>query len=78
MQYNEIVSDTVSLPRHAVEVERPVIWNVMTVMWHFCINQATKRDFGITTEYISNERVWIFPLLLTGHAAEQTAEWLVI
>ena len=28
------------------QVERPVIWNVMTAMLRHCNNKATKRDFG--------------------------------
>ena len=38
-------------------VERPVIWNVMTAMLRHCNNNATKRDFDITNDYISNENV---------------------
>ena len=59
-------------------VEWPVIWNVMTAMLRHCNNEATKRDFGITNDYISNERVWGFPLLLAGDAIEQAVQRLVI
>ena len=45
-------------------IEGPVIWNVMTAMLHHCNNNATKRDFGIINDYISNVRVWRFALLL--------------
>ena len=45
-------------------VEGPVIWNVMTAILRHCNNNATKRDFGITNDYISNERVRRFALLL--------------
>ena len=45
-------------------VEGLVIWNVMTAMLRHCNNSATKRDFGITNDYISNERVWRCALLL--------------
>ena len=46
------------------QVEGPVIWNVMSAMLHHCDNNATKREFGITNDYISSERVWRFALLL--------------
>ena len=36
-------------------VEGPVIWNVMTAMLRHCNNNDTKRDFGITNDYIFNE-----------------------
>ena len=52
-------------------VEGPVIWNVMTAMLRHCNNYATKRDFGITNDYISNERVWRFALLLA-----RTCYWI--
>ena len=45
-------------------VEEPAIWNVMRAMLRHCNNNAAKRDFGITNDYISNERVWRFALLL--------------
>ena len=45
-------------------VEWPVIWKAMTIMWLHCYNSASKGDFGITNDYISNARVWRFPLLL--------------
>ena len=45
-------------------VEGLVIWNVMAAMLRHCNNNATKRDFGITIDYISNGRVWRFALLL--------------
>ena len=38
-------------------VEGPVIWNVMTAMLRHCNNNGTKRDFGITNDYIFNESV---------------------
>ena len=44
-------------------VEGPVIWNVMTAMFRHCNDNATKRDFVITYDYISNERLWRFALL---------------
>ena len=44
-------------------VKEPVIWNVMTAMLHHCNNNATKCDFGITNDYISNERLCKFALL---------------
>ena len=44
-------------------VEGPVIWNVMAAMLRHCNDNATKRDFGITNDYISNERVWRFAFL---------------
>ena len=56
----------------------PVIWNVMTAMLRHCNNKATQRDFGFTNDFISNERVWGFALLLTGEAIEQTVERLGI
>ena len=53
------MTDAVSLPRYAVEqeVERPVIWNVMTIMWRHCNNNASKGDFGITNDYVSSKRI---------------------
>ena len=47
-------------------VEWPVIWNVMTAMLRHCNNIATKRDFAITNDFISNERAWRFPLLISS------------
>ena len=43
-----------------------MIWNVMMVMLRHCNKNATKHDSGITNDYISNERVWRFPLLLAS------------
>ena len=37
-------------------VEGPAIRNIMTAMLRHCNNNATKRDFGITNDYISNEK----------------------
>ena len=45
-------------------VDGQVIWNVMTAMMRHCSKSATKHDFGITSDYISNETVWRFALLL--------------
>ena len=53
-------------------VEGPVIWNIMTAMLRHCNNNATKRDFGITNDYISNKRVWMFALLLA-----RTCYWTI-
>ena len=59
-------------------VEGPVIWNVMTAMLRHCNNNATKRDFGITNDYISNERVWRFVLLLARTCYWTNSRRLVI
>ena len=61
MHYNQIMTEAVSPTRQAAEqeVERPVIWNVVTIMWGHCNNNATKGGFGIT-----NEIVWRSRLLL--------------
>ena len=59
-------------------VEEPVIWNAMTAMLRHCNYKATKRDFGITNDHISNERMWRFALLLAGDTIEQTVERLGI
>ena len=45
-------------------VEGPVIWNAMAAMLRHFNSNATKRDFGITNDYISNERMWGFALLI--------------
>ena len=34
------------------------------LMWTPCNNNAAKCDFGITNDYVSNQRVLMFPLLL--------------
>ena len=54
MHYNQIMTEAVSPTRHASEqeVERPVIWNVVTIMWGHCNNNATKGGFGITNEIV--------------------------
>ena len=51
---------------HAIEqiVERTVIWDAMALMWTPCNNNAAKCNFGITNDYVSNQRVLMFPLLL--------------
>ena len=59
-------------------IEEPVIWNVMTAMLRHCNNKATKRDFGITNDHISNDRVRRVALLWAGDAIEQTVEGLAI
>ena len=53
---------------HAVEqiVKRVVIWGAMALMWSHCNDNAAKRNFGITNDYVSSERVLMFPLLLLG------------
>ena len=45
-------------------VERTVIWDAMTLMWSHCNANAAKCDFGITNDYVFNERVLMYPLLL--------------
>ena len=54
MHYNQIMTEAVSPTRQAAEqeVERPVIWNVVTIMWGHCNNNATKGGFGITNEIV--------------------------
>ena len=61
MHYNQIMTEAVSPTIQAAEqeVERPMIWNVVTIMWGHCNNNATKGGFGIT-----NEIVWRSRLLL--------------
>ena len=59
-------------------VEGPVIWSVMAGILRHCNNNATKHDFGITNDYISNDRVWRFAFLLAEHAIEQTVKRLLI
>ena len=60
-------------------VEEPVIWNVMTAMLRHCNNNATKHDFGVTNDYISNERVSRFALLLARTCywtnSQVTGDW---
>ena len=43
---------------HAVEqiVKRTVISDAMALIWSRCNDNAAKRDFGITNDYVSNER----------------------
>ena len=50
------MTDDVSLPRYDVEqeVDRPVIWNAMTLMWRHCNNNVSKRDFGIANDFVPN------------------------
>ena len=54
---------------HAVEqtLERLVIGSIMTLMWRHCNNA----NFGITDDYVSSERMRMFPLLKQGHTIEQ-------
>ena len=51
---------------HGVEqiVKRTVIWDAMVRVWSHCKDNVAKRDFGITNDYVSNERVLMFHLLL--------------
>ena len=80
MHYNQIMTDAVSQPWLAAEqeVERPVIRNVMTIMWCQCINNASMAGFSITNEYISSVRVYMVPMLLTRTCCLKTVEWPVI
>ena len=39
-------------------------WDAMALMWIPCNDNAAKWDFGITNDYVSNQRVLMFPLLL--------------
>ena len=52
-----------SQSRNAVEqiVKRTVIWDAMAPMWSHCNDNAAKRDFGITNDYVSNDSVLRFP-----------------
>ena len=47
-------------------VERTMIWDVVALMWSHCNDNAAKCDFGITNDYVFNERVLMFPLLLAS------------
>ena len=49
------MTDAVSLLRYDVEhgVDRPVIWNVVTLMWRHCYDKVSKRDFGNTNDFVS-------------------------
>ena len=44
MHYNQIMTEAVSPTRQAAEqeVERPVIWNVVTIMWRHCNNKLQR------------------------------------
>ena len=80
MHYNRIMTDAVSQPWLAAEqeVERPVIWKVMTIMWCQCINNASNGGFGVTNDYVSSVRVYMVPLLLNRTCCWKTVEWPVI
>ena len=57
-------------------VEGPVIWNVMVAMLRQCSNNATKRDFGITNDYISNERLEVcFVISQNMLLNKQSSDW---
>ena len=51
---------------HAVEqiIKRTVISDAMAFMWSHCNDNAAKRDFSITNDNVSNERVLMFSLLI--------------
>ena len=56
MYCNQIMTDAVSLLRYDVEqeVDQPVIWNIMSLMWcHYKYN-VSKRDFSITNDFVPN------------------------
>ena len=80
MHYKRIMTDAVSQPWLAAEqeVERPVIWKVMTIMWCQCINNASNGGFGVTNDYDSSVRVSMVPLLLHRTCCWKTVEWPVI
>ena len=50
------MTDDASLLRYYVEqeVDRSVIWNDMTLMWRHCNNNVSKRDVGITNDFVPN------------------------
>ena len=50
------MTDAVFVLRYDVEqeVEQPVIWNVMSLMWCLCNNNVSKRDVGITNDFVLN------------------------
>ena len=57
-------------------VEGPVIWNVMTAMLRHCYNNATKRDLGITNDYISNDSVEVcFVISQDMLLNKQSSDW---
>ena len=51
---------------HAVEqiIKRTEISDAMAFRWSHCNDNAAKRDFGITSDNVSNERMLMFSLLL--------------
>ena len=60
------------------QVEGPVIWNAMTAMLCHCNNYATKLDFGITNDYISNESVDVCSVISQGMLLnKQSSDWWV-
>ena len=65
---------------HAAEeiVKRTVIWDTMALVWSYRNDNAAKRDSRITNDYVSNEKKFMFPLLLARYVVEQTIEWLRI
>ena len=56
MYCNQIMTDAVSLLRYDVEqeVDRPVIWNIMSLMWCHYNDNVSKRDFSITNDFVPN------------------------
>ena len=50
------MTNAVSLLRYDVEqeVDRPVIGNVMSLMWRHCNNSILKPDFGNTNAVVPN------------------------
>ena len=64
---------------HAAEqiVKRTVIWGTMALMWSYCNDNAAKRDFGITNDYVSNgchdARVSSL-MIMMQNAVSQTAQ----
>ena len=56
MYCNQIMTDAVSLLRYDVEqeVDRPVIWNSMSLMWCHYNDNVSKRDFSITNDFVPN------------------------
>ena len=64
LSHGMLLSKSESIAVSEQIVERAVIWDAMALMWSLCNDNAAKCDFGITNDYVFNERVLMLPLLL--------------
>ena len=80
VNYNQIIADAGFPPRYAAEqkAERPVIWNVMRIIWRHCINNATKRDSALQMITSPVRECGCFVCYKLGHADEQIVDRLMV